>query len=92
MADNYTLHPGWNSAHIKRNGRTIAVLPEPCTKAEADAMLAAVQRLGREVAGGFVHTSNGPTKPPYGSPERKILGPSAFESSLSKAQQRKGTA
>lgn len=50
MADNYTIHPGWNSAHIKRNGRTIAVLPEPCTKAEADAMLAAVQRLGREVA------------------------------------------
>ena len=45
MADNYTLHPGWNSAHIKRNGRTIAVLPEPCTKAEADAMLDALRAL-----------------------------------------------
>ncbi len=50
MADNYTLHRGMATAHIKRNGKTIAVLPEPCTKAEADAMLAAVQRLGREVA------------------------------------------
>ena len=80
MADNYTLHRGMATAHIKRNGRTIAVLPEPCTKAEADAMLAAVQRLA---------------EPPIvpASPQNKVLDlMGALEASLSKAQQRKGTA
>lgn len=61
---------------LLRDGHRIGLLDSRATQAEADEIARHLTEWSSDTGQpglpdrGYVHTSNGPTKPPYGTPER----------------------